>query len=401
MTNLNNYKMFFVIILFLSGCGVGERQETSSEYDFAIRQTRHLLDSLETREPGKLPKSVTPDGELKLTGIYGWTSGFFPGTLWYLYAYSNDPFWKQQAQRFTLLLDPVKDFSGHHDVGFMINSSYGNGYRFTNDSSYAAVIVQAAKSLGRRFNPNVGAIQSWNVDKGWQAQRGWEFPVIIDNMMNLELLFNATALSGDSSFYRMAVSHADVTLENQFRPDNSCYHVVDYNSIDGSVRAKQTAQGYSDHSAWARGQAWALYGFIMCYEKTGLARYLEQAERVADFIIDHPRLPADKIPYWDFDSPDIPETYRDVSSAAIIASALFKLANRVGESASGRYGDAAMAMLNAMSSANYRAELGTNYGFLLAHSVGSIPHGDEVDAPLVYADYYYLEALLYRDGILK
>jgi len=218
--------------------------------------------------------------------------------------------------------------------------------------------------------------------------------------MNLELLFDATTFSGDSTFYQIAVSHADVTLANHFRPDYSSYHVVDYDPADGRVLHQQTAQGYADSSAWARGQAWALYGFIMCFEKTGSEKYRNQAQHVADFIINHPRLPSDKIPYWDFDSPDIPNTYRDVSAGAIIASALLKLADAVDETASGRYRKIATTMLDALSSADYRAAMGTNQGFILKHSVGSIPHNNEIDVPLAYADYYYLEALLRQKGLL-
>lgn len=403
---LNKYIHFFmwlsVIFYFLvTGCATEkQRPSVSDAMDFAALQTRNMLDSLAIKGTDRLPKSVNPTGELVSSGIYDWTSGFFPGSLWYLYKYSDDPFWEEQARRYTQLLVPVKDFSGHHDVGFMIGSSFGNGYRFTKDSAYREVIIQAAKSLSKRYNAHVGAILSWNVDKGWQSQRGWKFPVIIDNMMNLELLFEATTLTGDSTFYRIAVSHADVTLANHFRPDYSSFHVVDYSPDDGSVLHRQTAQGYADSSAWARGQAWALYGFIMCYENTGFEKYRDHAQHVADFIINHPRLPADKVPYWDFDSPDIPNTYRDASAGAIIASALLKLADVVDQATSDRYWKTATTIIETLSSPQYRADAGSNQGFILKHSVGSIPHNNEIDVPLAYADYYYLEALLRLSELL-
>jgi len=383
----------FALSLF-STCTDLRPRTTSERFDHAFEQTRVMLDSLNQKDGGKLPKTLSRNGSLIVSSIYDWTSGFFPGTLWFLYAQSGDSFWQAQAHRFTKLLNPVKDFYGHHDVGFIIMSSFGNGYRITGDSSYASVIVTAAHSLAKRFNPTVGAIQSWDVDKGWQRERGWKFPVIIDNVMNLELFFEATAISGDSTFYQMAVSHADVTLRNHFRTDYSCYHVVDYEPADGSVRTRQTAQGHSDSSSWARGQAWALYGYTMCYARTGLTRYLEQAKHIASFIINHPRLPEDKVPYWDFDSPDIPDTYRDASSAAIISSALLQLAGFVDAADAERYQTAARVILDNLSAEPYLAEPKKNSGFLLKHSVGSIPHGNEIDVPLSYADYYYLEALL-------
>ena len=132
-------------------------------------------------------------------------------------------------------------------------------------------------------------------------------------------LFEATKLSGDSSFWKIAVSHADKTLENHFRQDFSCYHVVDYDTITGEVRNKITAQGYSNESSWARGQAWALYGFTVCYRETQNPKYLDIAEKIAHFIITNKNMPADMVPYWDFDAPNIPNEPRDASAAAINA----------------------------------------------------------------------------------
>ncbi|MEC3880783.1 glycoside hydrolase family 88 protein [Parapedobacter sp. 10938] len=359
-------------------------------------QLANMLDTIaKYRTDSKfLPKSVGKNGKNTLSGIYDWTSGFFPGTLWYAYEYSQDQKWKTEAEKWTAYLEPVKDFHGHHDVGFMINSSYGNGYRLTGNATYKDIIVQAARSLSKRYNEKVGAILSWDVDKGWQSERGWEYPVIIDNMINLELLFKAAELSGDSSFYNIAVSHADRTLENHFRPDYSSFHVVDYDPETGEVRHRHTAQGYAHESAWARGQAWAVYGYALCYDATGDERYLAQAQHIADYILNHPNLPDDLIPFWDFNDPKIPNTYRDASAGAIIASALLSLSEMATPEKAARYKTAAIKMLQALSSADYLAQPGTNNGFILKHSVGSIPHDNEIDVPLAYADYYYLEALL-------
>jgi len=319
-----------------------------------------------------------------------WTSGFYPSTMWYMFELTGDSTWKTYARKYTEAIDSVKYLTWHHDVGFMIQCSFGNGFRL-GEQAYKEVILEAAKSLSTRFRPVTGVFQSWNVDKGWQSERGWECPVIIDNMMNLELLFNATRLSGDSSFYKLAVSHADQTIKNHYRPDYSCYHVVDYSLADGSVRNRHTAQGYAHESAWARGQAWGIYGFTVAYRETHDPKYLQQAQKAFNFVISHKNFPADFVPYWDFDAPKIPAEPRDASAAAIIASALYELSTfENGEF----YKAWADKIMTSLASPAYRAKLGENGNFLLMHSVGSIPHGAEIDVPLNYADYYFLEALL-------
>ena len=335
------------------------------------------------------PKSII-DGKMKYIKPQEWTSGFFPGSMWYLYELTGDEKWKTLGIKYTEALDTVQYLTNHHDVGFMIGCSYGNGLRLLGNEEYRQVIVQAAKSLSTRFRPNAGIIQSWDVTGGWQAERGWECPVIIDNMMNLELLFDATEISGDSSFYRIAVTHADNTIKNHFRPDFSTWHVIDYNMSDGSVRNKNKAQGFADESTWSRGQAWAIYGYTVCFRKTGDPRYLAQAEKAFEFVANHPNLPADGIPYWDYDAPNIPKEKRDVSAAAIMASALYELSTY---SKSEYYKGWADKMIQSLASSDYRSALGENGNFILMHSVGSIPHNSEVDVPLNYADYYFLEAL--------
>ena len=278
----------------------------------------------------------------------------------------------------------------------MLNCSFGNGNRLTGEEKYNGVLMTGAKSLSSRFRPRIGCIQSWNSTKGWQ------YPVIIDNMMNLELLMWAFKNSGDSTFYNICVSHSDTTMKNHFRPDYSSYHVVSYDTTTGRVEIKQTAQGASDGSAWARGQSWGLYGYTVMYRETKLERYLNQATHIADFMINHPNMPQDKIPYWDFNAPGIPDAKRDASAGAVMASALIELSGYVQPELGKKYLDIAEQQLRSLASPAYMARPGRNGNFVLMHSVGSIPGKFEVDVPLTYADYYFIEALMrYKKLIQK
>ena len=362
----------------------------SENIENAKVQIGALMEASEAGDTIRIP-STYKDGEIVYVPTDDWVSGFFAGTLWYMYELTGDETWAEHARRHTEVLDSIQYLTWHHDVGFMIYDSYGNGLRLKDIPGYKDVCITAAKSLSTRFRPGAGIIQSWNVDRGWQAERGWTCPVIIDNMMNLELLFKATEFSGDSTYAKIAISHADKTMENHFRPDYSCYHVVDYDPETGEVLHRCTAQGYADESAWARGQSWALYGYTVAYRFTGDEKYLRHAENVAGFIFNDPNMPEDLVPYWDFDAPDIPDAYRDVSSAAINASALYELSYLTGNAS---YKEKADRIIESLSTPAYRAAQGTNGGFILMHSVGSIPHGSSIDVPLNYADYYLLEALI-------
>jgi len=273
--------------------------------------------------------------------------------------------------------------------------SFGNGFRLTHDENFKETLLQSARTLITRFNPKIGCTRSWD-----HHRDVWQFPVIIDNMMNLELLFWATKVSGDSTFYQIGVTHAHTTLKNHFRKDNSSWHVVNYDTTTGKVINKQTHQGYSHDSAWARGQAWGLYGYTMCYRETKDKRFLIQAQKIADFILNHKNLPEDMIPYWDFDAPNIPDEERDASAGAIICSALYELSTHSGDNGS-KYKQAADKILRSLSSAKYRALVGENGNFLLKHSVGSKPGNSEIDVPLIYADYNFLEANLRKLRIEK
>ena len=338
------------------------------------------------------PVTLKTDSSVYYCGYADWRSGFFPGSVWYLYELTGDSTLLPLAAKYTDAIEEAKNLTWHHDIGFIVNCSFGNGLRLAGTPSYKDVMVQAAKSLSTRFRPAAGIIQSWDVERGWQSERGWECPVIIDNMMNLELMFEATRLSGDSSFYKIAVSHADRTMEEHFRPDGSCYHVIDYSIKDGKVRHRQTAQGYADESIWSRGQAWAIYGYAVCYRETKDRKYLDQALKTFNMMKNLENMPEDLIPYWDMSAPNIPNEPRDVSTASCIASALYEISTMDVPDAAGykMYADSIMVSL---SSPAYRAALGTNGNFLLMHSVGSIPHNSEIDVPLNYADYYFMEAL--------
>lgn len=386
------YLLLLTLVVAISSCGTKTEKVTESFIDenvkFAAAQYGMQVAAIE--DSGRIlnPKTFI-NGKIRYIRPQEWTSGFFPGSMWYLYELTGDAKWKELGVKYSEALDTIQYLTSHHDVGFMIGSSYGNGLRLAGTEAYKGVIIQAAKSLCTRFRPGAGIIQSWNVG-GWQAERGWECPVIIDNMMNLELLFKATELSGDSTFYNIAVSHADKTIENHFRPDYSTWHVVDYNMADGTIRHKETAQGYSHESAWARGQAWAIYGYTITYRATGDQKYLDQAEKAFEFVANHPNYPADGVPYWDFNAPGIPDTLRDASAGAIMASALYELSTY---SKPEYYKAKADLIMETLAGPAFRAVLGENGNFLLMHSVGSIPHNSEVDVPLNYADYYFLEAL--------
>ena len=303
-----------------------------------------------------------------------------------MYDYTHDDFWREEAVSHTWTIEAAKYRTNTHDLGFIVNNSFGKAYEITGERSYRDVVVRASKSLITRFNKSVGCIRSWD-----HHQDVWKFPVIIDNMMNLEMLFRATQLTGDSIYWKIAVSHANTTMKNHFRDDYSSFHVVDYDPETGIVRTKCTHQGYSDDSFWSRGQGWGLYGYTMCYRFTKDQRYLEQAKNIAKFILNW-QLPDDKVCYWDMKCPEIPNTERDASAAALIASALYELSGYVSGNLSAQYIRLADGIVEGLTK-HYTAEVGTHEGFLLLHSVGSRPGNSEVDVPLNYADYYYLEAL--------
>jgi len=361
-------------------------------WNHADSQYHYLM----TRVPeGVMPRSFGNDS-LRTCTSENWVAGFYPGSLLYLFEATGDKSLYTEALRKITLMDKQQYNTGTHDLGFMLFCSYGTLYKLDPDPKYKEILLNAARSLSTRFNPKVGCIRSWG-----KSNDTTSFRVIIDNMINLELLLWATETTGDSSFYRIAVSHANTTMRNHFRPDYSSYHVVVYNPRTGAVMKRVTAQGAGDESAWARGQSWGLYGFTTMYRYTHDPRYLDQAQHIAAFILDNPNLPADKIPYWDYDAPGIPNAERDASAGAVLASGLIELAHFSNATLAKRYLQTADTILHSLSSPAYTAPVGANGGFLLKHSVANMNKHTEVNSPLPYADYYYLEALLRMQNRLK
>ncbi|PXV58413.1 glycosyl hydrolase family 88 [Dysgonomonas alginatilytica] len=400
------FSLFIAGIFFVTSCKDEKNKEKvnfiQENVDFAKAQTLKMLEA--TGEPtGKnYPRTANENGTLRVTDMYDWTPGFFPGSLWYLYELTGDTTWRNSAEKWTHSLEPLKTYTGNHDLGFMMYCSYGNAARLAPKPEYKDILIESAQSLSTRYNDKIQSIKSWNGGRAWGDTTKWAFPVIIDNMMNLELLFNASKISGDKKFYDIAVKHANTTLKNHFREDFGSFHVLDYDTITGDVRFKGTAQGFSDNSTWARGQAWAIYGFTMVYRETKDSSYLNTAKHLADYFIKN--LPADFVPVWDFNvgqagytpqgksyAVEFQEKLKDASAAAIVSSALFELGEMTKNKS---YTDTATKMLYSLASPNYRAALGTNANFLIMHCVGSIPHRSEIDVPLCYADYYFLEALV-------
>jgi len=385
-------KRTIVSSMLMWGCLVNSYAQDvklSNVFNDAEKQTKLMLQEIPKAKAANAdlvsPRTLDK-GELKLVASRDWTSGFFPGELWFLYEYTGNNEWKQQAESFTANMEREKTNGGTHDMGFKVYCSFGTGFRLTRDQHYKDVIIQSARTLSTRFRPITGTIRSWD-----HSRDKWAYPVIIDNMMNLELLFAATQLTGDSSFYKIAVTHANTTMNNHFRDDNSSYHVVEYDTITGKVVKKNTHQGFSHESAWSRGQVWGLYGYTMCYRFTKDKKYLEQAEKIAAFVLNHPNMPKDLVPYWDYNAPNIPNEERDVSAAAILASGLYELS--IYSKNGNLYKEKANKIVESLTN-NYRSVIGENKGFILSHSTGSKPSNSEVDVPLSYADYYYLEALL-------
>ena len=349
-----------------------------------------LLEACEEGDTIRIPASYQND-KIKFVPKDDWVSGFFAGSLWYMYELTGDEKWAEAARRHTDNLHEIQYLKWHHDVGFMVYDSYGNGLRLKNIDGYDTVLVNTAKSLSTRFWPKAGVLQSWNTERGWQSRRGWKCPVIIDNMMNLELLFKVTQMAGDSTYRNIAISHADKTMENHYRDDFSTYHVVDYDHETGEVRRRCTAQGIADESRWARGQAWSVYGYTVAYRFTEDPKYLQRANDVAEYLLIHEdNMPEDLVPYWDHDVKEFGEPkgeeymqkygyLRDASSAAITASALYEL---YWITKKDLYKEKADKMIESLSTDAYRAPQGTNGGFILMHSVGSLPNGNGIDIPL-------------------
>jgi unsaturated chondroitin disaccharide hydrolase len=387
-------RLFFTITV-LSICFVSCKTKSTSfdadkEIEYCIAQASKTLNTL--KDSSLIPRSIANGkSEWRFVNYRDWTSGFWPGILWYAYEYSKDDKWKNEAHRFSSALKPLVDSAAlDHDLGFQLFCSVGNGYRLTNDTAYKTILLRAADTLSKLFNPKVGTIASWP-RKGPGIDWPLRHNTIVDNMMNLELLFWVAKNGGNKNLYDLAVKHAETTMQNHFRPDYTSYHVVLYDTATGEKVKGITHQGYSDSSMWARGQSWAIYGYTMTYRETKDPKFLNMVQKVADVYLKN--LPDDLIPFWDFNDPAIPDAPKDASAAAITASALLELSTFVQDTIkSNEYRTKAEKMLTVLSSQNYQSR-NVNNAFLL-HCTGHKPRGGEVDASIIYADYYYLEALL-------
>ncbi len=379
--------IFIVMLLLISGCSSREVLP-ARQIDRAIEQAGKKLErTASSLAPGTYPKASTEEGTWtteSLENSVGWTTGFFPGCLWYMYELTGDESWRQKAEIWTESLEPAKYNTQTHDLGFIFMCSYGNGIRLAKNEGYRDVILTAAKSMSTLYNPNVRAIRN-----GYWGP--WSCPIFIDTMMNTELLFWASENGLDSRYRQMAIDHCLKTAEDLVREDGSTYHCVDYNSVTGEIIRKQTYQGYSDESTWARGQAWALYGYTMAYRYTKDKQMLDFAIKTANYYVDN--LPEDGVPYWDFNAPDIPDANRDSSAAAVSASALLELSTFVSDKKlADKYWNTAVKTLKTLCSKEYLANDNESPG-ILKHAVGFYPENYEVDVSLIYADYYFLEAL--------
>lgn len=374
-------------LCLVASAGTGAAQSIVRKSFARAAQQTALMDSLAPAD--RFPASWEHDGTTRYNSAKGWISGFFPGNIWYLYEYTGDAKWLEAARRRTAQLEPLRHYTQTHDVGFMVGCPCSLAYRLTRDDYYKQLMIDASEALISRFNPTVGLIRSWNNKDG----KANPFRVIIDNMMNLEMLFLASEFTGDRRYRDIAVTHADNTLKNHFRADNSCFHILCYDTETGKVVTQKGGQGYSQTSAWSRGQSWGLYGFTMCYRFTHDRRYLDRAVKSAEYFINHPNLPEDMVPYWDYYAPGIPDEPRDASAAAVTASALLELAKYVPEKEK-LYYKTAKKILRSLASDRYLIPTGKKNGFLIDHSVGSKPSKSQVDVPIIYGDYYFLEALL-------
>lgn len=384
------YLLVIVALILFAGCGDvkdagylsdGEETLLHRRLDEAMLRYRAILE--EYTDSTKIPYTVK-DGQISGVQPSSWVSGFFPGTMWYLYEYSGEEFWREKAEHYTTMLEDQQYNRGTHDLGFMMYCSYGNGYRLDEKPEYKKVLMNSAESLCSRYSEKTGVIRSWDFAGWWE-----EYPVIIDNMMNLELLMWAARESGDEKYKDIALDHTQNTMEEHYRDDYSCYHVVDYDTINGKVLGRGTLQGYSDSSSWARGQAWGLYGFTMMCRETGDEDFLGFTEKVAGYLIS--QMGEDPVPLWDYSVPDPAVEENDASAGAIQASAYIQLYELTGDE---KYVDAAKALLLRLSAEDYFASSNENGGFLLKHSVGYKPAGLGIDVPLSYTDYYYVEALI-------
>ncbi len=408
MKKIEKAIMFLALAVMGVSCG-GDKPaaigiDVDAELAYCYAQTQRGIEGLKA-EDGSIDYTMMPRNILDGQTVWNtrpalkseWCSGFWPGILWYAYEASNDDAIKAEAHKFTQSLEFLSVTPAYdHDLGFLVFNSYGNGYRSTKDPKYKEVILMTTDSMATLVNPVVGTMLSW---PRAEAMFGWPHSTIMDNMINLEMMFWAAKNGGEEHkyLYDMAVRHADVTMENHFRDDYTCFHVAVYDPKTGDFIKGVTHQGYADESMWARGQSWAIYGYTVMYRETKDPKYLDFAQKVTDVYLKD--LPEDYIPYWDFSAPGIPDAPRDASAAAVVASALLELAEFVPAEKGAFYKDAAIKMLVSLSSDEYKS--GDARVSFLDHSTGHWPAKSEIDASIIYADYYYIEALLRLKRVLN
>ncbi|CAH8281520.1 unsaturated chondroitin disaccharide hydrolase [Mariniflexile fucanivorans] len=380
--------VFLTATLFAS-CANEKKKTPKTDVEIVLDQsTTKLKKALKhLKSYDSLPRNI-PNGKKhwKLVGVKDWCSGFWPGVLWYGYEHSGNDSIKIAAEKFTEAVKPIAYSSAEdHDIGFQIYCSFGNGYRLTGNESYKEVMLAAADTLATLYNPIVGAIQSWP-----SKTEIYPHNTIIDNMMNLELLFWAAKNGENKDLYNIAESHANITMKYIVRPDSAVYHLGEFNDKTGEFIKGHTHQGYADESMWARGQTWGIYGFALAYRETGRDDFLNTSIKLADHFLN--RLPEDGIPYWDFDDPKIPNAPKDASAAAVAACGMLELANVLkDEKLKTKYTNAAKKFVKILSTEKYLS--GKTNDALLLHSTGHHPKGTEIDVPIIYADYYFMEAL--------
>ncbi|WP_074537433.1 glycoside hydrolase family 88 protein [Cellulophaga baltica] len=386
---MSKFFLMLTIVLIVS-CSPTKKEapvfSAQEMLDESVIKTKETLKGLSVKDSflRNIPENQTT---WESVGVNDWCSGFWPGVLWYAYEASNDASLKKEAAAF---MAPIKTIAynsaRNHDIGFMVYCSFGNGYRITGNPEYKEVLLSAADTLATLYNDKVGSILSWP-----EKREEYAHNTIIDNMMNLELLFWAAKNGGDQRLYDIATSHAEVTMNNLVREDNSLYHLGSFNEETGKFLKGYTHQGYADESMWARGQTWGIYGFAMAYRETGRKDFLETSIKLADHFLE--RLPEDGIPFWDFDDPKIPNAPKDASAAAIAACGMFEIANLVEDvTLKNKFNTAATKFVEILSSDAYYS--GDKNQALLLHSTGHLPNNSEIDMPIIYADYYYMEALM-------
>jgi len=348
--------------------------------EFADSRLAATADNL---APPNYPVRTNPDGTWKTVEPKDWTSGFLPATLWQVYARTHDPAWLDRAQRWTAPLEPEKTHDDG-DLGFKMYMTFAVQNQLTGDEAAKQTALAAADTLAARFVPSVGVMRMWD-DKDDPG----DVRVNIDAMMNMELFYWA-ALNGRPQYAELANRHADRTLTDLVRPDGSTFQFAAWDQATGTLKRQYTEQGAAPDSTWARGQAWAIYGYATAYRYTRNPRYLEASHKAADWFMSH--LPPDHVPYWDFSVPQAPPQPRDSSAGAVAASGMLIL-NELDPDPAQKSADvdSARTLLTGLSSPTYLSR-GTPFQSILLHATQHQPHR-QVDTGIQFGDYYFVEAL--------